>query len=324
MHVLIVKTSSLGDLVHALPAITDAHRAQPDVRFDWLSEKVFAEIPAWHPAVERVITCEMRRWRKNLWQTWRGGEWETFKKTLRETPYDLVLDAQGLFKSAFLASQARGLHAGHAREKAASLFYQRSIPIPRDDHAVDRQRDLFAQALGYARPPTAPDFGLTRSSFAKPELPQPYAVFLHATTWPTKCWPESHWQQLGRWFAQQNIGVALPWGNDAERVVAQRIAADFGGVVLPRMNLTAVAGVLAHAKVVVGVDTGLAHLAAAVNTPSVTLYGPTLPGLTGTVGPNQFHLCSTDAVTVDRDRRNDILPMRVIEMLQPMLHEKAE
>ena len=324
MRVLIVKTSSLGDLVHALPAITDAQRARPDVRFDWLSEKAFAEIPVWHPAVERVITCEMRRWRKNLWQTWYGGEWQTFRNALRETPYDLVLDAQGLFKSAFLASQARGPHAGHARERAAALLYDRHIPIPRDDHAVDRQRDLFAQALGYVRPTTAPDFGLDHSSFATPALPQPYAVFLHATTWPTKCWPESHWQQLGRWFAEQNVTVALPWGNEAERVVAQRIAADFGGVVLPRMNLTAVAGVLAHAKVVIGVDTGLAHMAAAVNTPSVTLYGPTLPGLTGTVGPHQFHLCSTDAVRVDRHRRNDILPSRVIEALQPLLHGKVE
>jgi heptosyltransferase-1 len=324
MHVLIVKTSSLGDLVHALPAITDAHRALPDMRFDWVSEKAFAEIPAWHPAVERVIVCEMRRWRKSLWLTWRNGEWQAFRAALRETPYDLVLDAQGLFKSAFLAAQACGPLAGHARENAAGLFYDRSIAIPRDDHAIDRQRNLFAQALGYARPTTAPDFGLDASSFARPDLPPRYVVFLHATTWPTKCWPESHWQELGSWFTRQNYTVALPWGSEAERVVAQRIAEGFGGVVLPRMNLTAIAGVLAHAKVVVGVDTGLAHLAAAVKTPSLTLYGPTLPGLTGTVGPHQFHLCSTDAVTVDRNRQNDILPLRVIEALQPMLQEKAE
>lgn len=324
MRILIVKTSSLGDLVHTLPAVTDAARARPELRFDWLSEKSFAEIPAWHPAVERVITCEMRRWRKNLWQTWRSGEWQAFRNALRETPYDLVLDAQGLFKSAWLAAQARGPHAGHAREQAASLFYDRAIPIPRDDHAVDRQRDLFAQALGYTRPLTAPDSGLDLSHFVKPQLPQPYAVFLHATTWPSKCWPESHWQQLGRWFAQQNCSVALPWGNEAERVAAERIAAAFGGVVLPRMNLTAVAGVLAYAKVVVGVDTGLAHLAAAVNTPSVTLYGPTLPALTGTVGRNQRHLCATEAVTVDRNRRNDILPARVIEALQLMLRGNTQ
>jgi heptosyltransferase-1 len=324
MRVLIVKTSSLGDLVHALPAVTDAHAARTQVRFDWLSEKAFAEIPAWHPAVERVIPCEMRRWRKNLWLSWRSGEWRRFRNALRESPYDLVLDAQGLFKSAFLASQARGPVAGHARENAAALFYDRSIPVPRNDHAVDRQRDLFAKALGYERPVTAPDFGLARALFAKPDLAQPYVVFLHATTWPTKCWPESYWQQLGRWFMHQGCSVVLPWGNEAERIVAERIATDFGGVVLPRMNLTAVAGVLAHAQVVVGVDTGLAHLAAAVNTPSVTLYGPTLPGLTGTIGRNQKHLCATGAVTVDRNRPNDILPLRVIEVLGPMLERKPE
>lgn len=324
MRILIVKTSSLGDLVHTLPAVTDAARARPELRFDWLSEKAFMEIPSWHPAVGRVIACDMRRWRKHLWQTWRSGEWQAFRNALRETPYDLVLDAQGLLKSALLAVQARGLRAGHAREKAASLFYDRPIPISRNDHAVDRQRDLFARALGYARPTAAPDFGLHRSRFASPQLPQPYAVFLHATTWPTKCWPEAYWQQLGGWFARQNCGVILPWGNDAERLAAERIAAAFDGVVLPRMNLTAVAGVLAHAKVVVGVDTGLAHLAAAVSTPSVTLYGPTLPALTGTVGRNQRHLSVAGAVAVDRNRRNDILPSRVIEVLQPMLYGKAE
>ena len=319
MRILIVKTSSLGDLVHTLPAVTDACRARPELRFDWLSEKAFAEIPSWHSGVQRVITCEMRRWRKNLWRTWRSGEWRVFRKILCEQSYDLVLDAQGLFKSAFLAAQARGPSVGNAREKAASLFYDRSITIPRNDHAVDRQRDLFAQALGYARPATAPDFGLDRTRFVRPALPERYVVFLHATTWPSKCWPETHWQELGRWLAQQGVAVALPWGNEDERIVAERIASAFGGIVLPRMNLTAMAGVLAHAKVVVGVDTGLAHLAAAVNTPSVTLYGPTLPGLTGTMGQNQVHLCSSEANTVDRDRPTTVAVARVQDALRDLL-----
>lgn len=321
MHVLIVKTSSLGDLVHALPALTDAHRARPDLRFDWLSEKAFAEIPSWHPAVERVITCEMRRWRKNLWQTWRGGEWQQFRQALREHPYDLVLDAQGLFKSAFLARQARGPVAGHAREGAAGFLYDQPIRIPRNDHAVDRQRNLFAQALGYVQPRGAPDYGLDRARFPKPDLPQPYVVFLHATTWPSKCWPEAHWQDLGRWLVQQQYAVALPWGSEPERAAAERIAAAFGGMVLPRMSLTAVAGVLAHAKAAVGVDTGLAHLAAAVNTPGLSLYGPTLPALTGTVGRNQIHLCSSAETTVDRHRGNTVPVNQVIEVLQTLLSE---
>ena len=319
MRILIVKTSSLGDLVHTLPAVTDAIRARPELHFDWLSEKAFAEIPGWHPAVQHVIPCEMRRWRKNLWKTWRSGEWQVFRKLLRENSYDLVLDAQGLFKSAFLATQARGPIAGNAREKTASLLYERAITIPRNDHAVDRQRNLFAQALGYTLPVSAPDFGLNQACFVRPDLPPRYAVFLHATTWPTKCWPETQWQELGRWLGQQGLAVALPWGNEDERIAAERIATVFGGVVLPRMNLTAMAGVLAHAQVVVGVDTGLSHLAAAVNTPSVTLYGPTLPGLTGTVGEHQIHLCSSEAKTVDRARPTTVTTVRVQAVLQNIL-----
>lgn len=321
MHILIVKTSSLGDLVHTLPALTDAHRARPDLRFDWLCEKSFAEIPAWHPAVECVISCEMRRWRNNLWQTWRHREWQAFRTALRARSYDLVLDAQGLLKSALLAQQARGPVVGTARERAARLLYDRHIAIPRNDHAVERQRNLFAQALDYPRPMAAPDYGLRRDQFAKPDLPQPYVVFLHATTWPTKCWLDGHWQDLGRWLVRQGYKVVLPWGSEQEHQTAQRIAVAFGGLVLPRMNLSAVAGVLAHAKAVVGVDTGLAHLAAAVGTPSVTLYGPTLPALTGTVGQHQMHLGSTEATTVDRARPNNVPPTQVIEVLRTLLTE---
>ncbi|MGH8456475.1 MAG: lipopolysaccharide heptosyltransferase I [Stenotrophobium sp.] len=325
MRVLIVKTSSLGDLVHTLPALTDARRVYADVTFDWLAEKSFAEIPAWHPAVDRVITCETRRWRKNLWQTRRSGEWAQFKAQLRERDYYLVLDAQGLFKSAVLASQARGPLAGPgwagARDRIAPLFYGRRLAVPRvrDAHAVERVRALFAQALGYAKPDTAPDFGLDRAHFPVAELPRPYLVFLHATTWPTKCWPENHWQELGRALHKRGFAIVLPWGNEAERATATRIAAEFGGIVLPKMRLTELAGVLAHARAVVGVDTGLAHVAAVVATPSITLYGPTLPGLTGTVGQNQLHLSSTDAVTVDRGRPNTVAVQRVLDALNPLL-----
>lgn len=323
MHVLIVKTSSLGDLIHALPALTDAHRARPELRFDWLCEKTFSEIPSWHPAVERVITCEMRRWRKNLWQTWRGGEWRAFRDALREISYDLVLDAQGLLKSAFLVAQARGPSVGNAWERAATPFYDRHIVLPKGIHAVNRQRQLFAQALGYPCPSTAPEYGLDRTRFKRPELTQPYAVFLHATTWPTKCWPEAYWQELGRWLIQKKYQVLLPWGSESERETALRIASGFGGIVLPRLDLTAVAGVLAHAKAVVGVDTGLAHLAAAVDTPSVTLYGPTLPALTGTVGKHQVHLSATNASTVDRQRPNTVPVFQVIDALNNLFAESS-
>lgn len=322
MRLLIVKTSSLGDVIHALPAVTDAATRVPGLRCDWLVERAFAEIPAWHPLVDRVIPCDMRTWRKHLWRTVMGGDWSRFRHDLRIQPYDLVLDAQGLFKSAWLARRARGPLAGpdrrSAREPLAAWFYDRALSVPPHDqaHAVQRTRQLFAAALGYPLPATDPDAGLARQRFPVPDLSEPYAVLLHGTTWETKRWPIAHWQALARALAAKGLRVVLPWGNASEHEDAQTIAAYAHGLVLPRVGLTTLAGWLAHARVVVGVDTGLAHLAAALGTPQVTLYGPTLPQLTGAVGARQVWLRSDEqATTIDRTRPTTVSVERVIEAL---------
>jgi heptosyltransferase-1 len=322
MRILIVKTSSLGDLVHTLPAVTDAARAVPGLRCDWLAERAFAEIPAWHPAVERVIQCDLRSWRRNPGQTVFGGDWSRFRAELRQTGYDLVLDAQGLLKSALLARQARGPLAGpdrlSAREPLAAAFYQRGYAVPGHDalHAVQRSRRLFAQALGYPCPETPPDAGLDRGRFPRPQSPLPYAVFLHGTTWTSKRWPLAQWCELGAWIARRGLRVVLPWGSEAERSDAQRIAQACNGLVLPRLGLTELGGWLAWARLCVGVDTGLAHLAAALGTPQVSLYGPTLPRLTGAVGANQVWLTSGEFQTIDRERPNTVSVAAVQEALE--------
>src|ERR1700739_2309600 len=142
MRILIVKTSSLGDIVHTLPALGDAVRAVPGLRCDWLAERAFAEIPPWHPAVERVIQCDLRGWRRNLGQTVFGGDWARLRAQLRQTDYHLVVAAPGLVKSAWLARQARGPLAGpdrvSAREPLAAAMYQRTYAVPKHDaaHAV--------------------------------------------------------------------------------------------------------------------------------------------------------------------------------------------
>lgn len=317
MRVLIVKTSSLGDVIHCLPALSDAHAALPGARFDWLIEEAFAEIPAWHPAVQRVIPCALRRWRRSPLQALRSGQWRRFGEQLRSDEYDLVLDAQGLVKSAWLAGRARGPRAGpgfgSAREPLAAAFYQRRVGLPRHDrlHAVQRMRLLFAGALGYPQPATLPDFGLARAQFPRAGAARPYCVLLHATTWPSKRWPEARWQEVGAWLRAQGVACVLPWGSDDERAAAGRIATAFGGEVPERMSLTALAGILAHASFALGVDTGLSHLAGALGTPAVTLYGPTLPALTGTVGADQVHLVSGETAQIDRARRTDVAVSRV-------------
>ena len=296
MRVLIIKTSSLGDVIHTLPALTDAAHAIPGIRFDWVVEEGFAEIPSWHPAVDQVIPVAIRRWRKNLWQTIKSGEWKAFKQRVRERKYDLVIDAQGLVKSAwltrFVKAPVAGLDRYSAREGWASRFYDRRLSVATGQHAVERVRQLFALALAYDLPEGIGNYGLDLDRLQLPPA-APYVVFLHGTTWATKHWPEAYWRELAERMGQRKLQVRLPWGNQAEKDRAERIAQGLNNCqVLPKLNLAGVARVLAAAKACVAVDTGLGHLAAALDVPTISLFGPTNPGLTGAYGRVQVHQAS--------------------------------
>ncbi|MDM9596213.1 lipopolysaccharide heptosyltransferase I [Pseudomonas guariconensis] len=296
MRVLIIKTSSLGDVIHTLPAVTDAAHALPGIRFDWVVEEGFAEIPSWHPAVDQVIPVAIRRWRKNLWQTIKSGEWKAFKQRLRAQKYDLVIDAQGLVKSAWLTRYVKapvaGLDRYSAREGWASRFYDRRLSVAVGQHAVERVRQLFALALAYDLPEGIGRYGLDLDRLQLPPA-APYVVFLHGTTWATKHWPEAYWRELAERLGRRNLQVRLPWGNPAEKARAERIAQGLKNCqVLPKLNLAGVARVLAAAKACVAVDTGLGHLAAALDVPTISLFGPTNPGLTGAYGRVQVHQAS--------------------------------
>ncbi|WP_342650297.1 lipopolysaccharide heptosyltransferase I [Pseudomonas sp. REB1044] len=296
MRVLIIKTSSLGDVIHTLPALTDAAHAVPGIRFDWVVEEGFAEIPSWHPAVDQVIPVAIRRWRKNLWQTLKSGEWKAFKQRVRERRYDLVIDAQGLVKSAWLTrlikAPVAGLDRYSAREGLASRFYDRRLSVAVGQHAVERVRQLFALALAYDLPEGLGQYGLDLKRLQLPPT-APYVVFLHGTTWATKHWPEAYWRELAERMGRRRMKVVLPWGNAAEQARAERIAQGLEHCqVLPKLNLAGVARILAAAKACVAVDTGLGHLAAALDVPTISLFGPTNPGLTGAYGRAQIHQAS--------------------------------
>ncbi|WJN59005.1 lipopolysaccharide heptosyltransferase I [Pseudomonas sp. SO81] len=332
MRVLLIKTSSLGDVIHTLPALTDAARAIPGIQFDWVVEEGFAEIPAWHPAVAQVIPVAIRRWRKHLLQTWKSGEWKRFKQRLGEVDYDLVIDAQGLFKSAFLTRYAKapvaGLDRDSAREPIACRFYDRLYAVAKDQHALERTRQLFAQALGYELPQQIGDYGLDRAAMADAAA-QPYLLFLHGTTWASKHWPEADWRALAERMAAQGWAIRLPWGNEVERERAQRIVAGIdNAAVLPKLNLAGVAKVIAGATACVAVDTGLGHLAAALDVPSISLYGPTLPGKVGAYGRGQVHLCATGPDAGLGDRRKPCFDgldaQRVGDALNAMLLAQQE
>ncbi|WP_191489839.1 lipopolysaccharide heptosyltransferase I [Pseudomonas sp. FEN] len=297
MRVLLVKTSSLGDVIHALPALTDAARAIPGIRFDWVVEEGFAEIPGWHPAVDKVIPMAIRRWRNNLWQTIKSGEWQRFKQSLRANRYDLVIDAQGLVKSALLTRYVKapvaGLDKQSAREPLASRFYSRRLAVARGQHAVERTRQLFALALGYDLPKGLGDYGLDVDKLLELPRKAPVVLFLHGTTWDTKHWPEAYWRELAVRLGPLGVQVKLPWGNAEEKARSERIARNLKHVlVLPKLNLAGVAKVLVNATACVAVDTGLGHLAAALDVPTLSLFGPTNPILTGAYGRSQIHLAS--------------------------------
>ena len=303
MKVLIVKTSSMGDIIHTLPALTDAVNAIAGIRFDWVVEESFTEFPHWHSAVDKVIPIAIRRWRKAPLQAWKKGQWQAYKKNLQERDYDAIIDAQGLLKSALLVvKQARGPSFGldrqSAKEALASTFYQTSISVAKNQHAVEKVRQLFAQTLGYAVPSSVGDFAIEGHFEKAPDAN--YLVFNHSTTRVDKHYPERYWRKLIELAIEQGWMIKLPWGNQHEQQRAERLAAGLLQVeVLPKLSLCEVAQVIANASGCISVDTGLAHLSAAMSKPNITLFGPTDPGLVGGYGRNQQVLLARDFQPVD-------------------------
>lgn len=300
MRVLLMKTSSMGDLIHTLPALTDAGKAIPGIQFDWVVEDAFAEIPSWHPLVDKVIPVSLRRWRKGIFSGETRAGWQRLREQLRERQYDLILDAQGLVKSAFLTYFANGMRAGldfrSAREGLASFAYQQKHTVNFYQHAIIRMRSLFSKALHYELPETLPDFGLDRHSLQDTKEPanENYLVFLHGTTWVTKQWPEEYWLQLSRLASQAGFRIKIGGGNPDEVERAKRIAAQNPAIdLVPYLSISAMAKLLAGAKGAVAVDTGFGHLAAALNLPTVSIYGPTNPEYTGALGDSSIHLSTT-------------------------------
>lgn len=297
MNVLIVKLTSMGDLIHALPAVTDAVRHIPAIHFDWVVDEAFASIPKLHPRIETIITTAHRRWRKNKWQTLKSGELFQLRRAIRKKKYDVVIDAQNNLKSAVITALTRGTRCGmdktSAREKFADFVCHKTFAIPVNQHAIARQRQLFAQALDYSMPNTEPDFGIVTAQLPALsfELPKPYLVFIHSTTWENKHWPEAYWQQLIKMASEAGYHIVLPWGNAQEEARANRLAqGNDQTTVLPRLSIPEQAAMIHGSSGAVCVDTGLGHLTAALNIPAVHLYGPTDPTLIGATGQHQVHL----------------------------------
>jgi heptosyltransferase-1 len=284
-RILLVKTSSLGDVVHNLPVVNDIREQFSDARIDWVVEESFAAIPCLHAGVGDVIPVALRRWRRGLLRAETRGECRAFLQRLREREYDAVVDTQGLLKSALVTCAARGQRYGldwSSSREPLRLFYDRTFRVPWGQHAVVRNRSLAAQALSYALPAQT-TYGIKAPQRTLTWLPATrYAVLLHATSADTKLWPEDHWAKLSKYLFLNNIISILPWGNAAECARSERLATTMSNAVVPpALGLEDMAALLAQAQVVVGVDTGLTHLAAALDLLTVGLYCATDPAATG-------------------------------------------
>ena len=285
LNILLVRVSSLGDVLHNLPIVADIARHFPDAQIDWVVEEGYTSLVRLNPRVRNIIPYALRRWRKSLASGATRAEIGAFFTTLRRQSYDFVFDTQGLLKTGIIMGAARlapggqkiGLangSEGSGYEGISRLFHTRSIRLDPRTHAVARGRLVVAAALGFSID-SAPDFGLPGPLAAdvRPAWmpPQPYAVFFHGTARKAKKWAAAHWIALGEQLAP--LPILLPWGSAEEKAEAEFIAASLPNArVLPKLSMDDAVTLARHAALAIGVDTGLTHIAAAFVRPTVELY----------------------------------------------------
>jgi heptosyltransferase-1 len=294
MKILLVKMSSMGDIFHTFPAITDLKEKFPEAVIDWVVEEGFAEIAAWHPAIRRVIPIGLRRWLKARDRI-SVREFRKWRTALRHEHYDCVIDAQGLVKSGLIARCAiadvvHGYDKYSARERASVWFYHQRHRVGKEHHAVERTRRLFGKAFNY-EPAEKINFGINQNFTHVSKNPRKL-VFIIGTSWVTKLWATSHWQELTATAISKGFEVEIIWGSESELAIAEQIIAECPTATRPRqrLSITTIAAMLVEAAGVVGLDTGFSHLAGALETPTIALYGATSPTKVGLIGPHTSNL----------------------------------
>ena len=294
MRILLIKMSSMGDVFHTFPAISDIKQQFPNAEIDWVVEDSFQEIVAWHPGVRKVIPINLRRWvkerNKKHWQ-----EFKEWRKALRQTTYDHIIDAQGLLKSAIVAKCAKGngidgYDKKSAREPVTHWFYKRHHSVSKNQHAVKRTRQLVGKALGYI-PAEKLNFGINQNFTHIIKNPHKF-IFIIGTSWVTKLWATSEWQALTKIAIDAGYDVEIIWGSAEEQAIADQIIATNPTATRPkqRLSITTIAEKLVAAAGVVGLDTGFSHLAGALETPTIALYGATSPLKVGLIGKHTQNL----------------------------------
>ena len=316
LKVLIIKLTSMGDLMHALPALTEASSHIENISFDWVVDTSFASVPSWHPLVNKIITTDHRNWKKHLFSKDSRKSLKEVINQINERDYDLVVDMQNNLKSAFISYLCKhdvvGMDSKSTREYPAHLAYKEKINVNKKLHAINRQKKLLGDALGYNYKQGKVDYGASFKSFIKPriKLPDKYCVLVQNASWVTKQWSIGNWQNLIRYLENKGIDMLLPSGNLDELERAKEICSvSKKAQAIDLMPLNEIAYIVKNANFCICSDTGLAHLSALTETPSITLYGPTKTSLIGTTGINQNHLIG------GKEEINQILVSDVINVL---------
>ena len=301
MNILIVKLSSLGDVLHNLPVFWDLRAQYPEAQIDWVVEEGYVHliepllIRQGFKGIDRIIPIAMRRWKKSLFNKKTRMELKSFFKNLRSIRYDMVIETQGLLKAALVTRLAKRSHgsviAGLANatedsgyEPMSRWFYTKCVPVPKHCHAVNRSRLVAAVAMNVIQPDmkTSPpqfypqafvDQLAQKSSEISADFTQPYVLFFHATARVAKQWDEAHWVEVGRFIAAKGQRVILPWGNAKEKQVSQRLCSKIPGSVVPEaFSLEQAFSIVTGAEMTIGVDTGLTHLSAIMYKPTLEIY----------------------------------------------------
>ena len=312
MRILLVKLSSLGDVIQTMPVVDDLRTHLGVVSVDWVVEEAFAGLVERVSGLERVIPIAQRRWRKSWLAASTRRERKAFVHTLQSASYDAVIDFQGLVKSALVARQAKlaagGFRATYANASEACGYewpvrylLDRPVAMERRIHAVARYRLLAARAMGYdvsALADAPPRYGLRTTPVGERKA----VLLAHGTTRIDNEWPAQAWAELARRLAGQGQHVWLPHANEREEKWVQALACAIGSsaTVLPRMGLPQMMDVMAGSVGVIGVDSGLSHLAVALDLAHVQLFSQARAWRAGPVGrPHQVAVGGERAPTVD-------------------------
>jgi heptosyltransferase I len=296
-EILFIKTSSMGDVLHHMPAVTETRKHFPGAHITWVVDEMYAPLAALHPGVDEIITIAQRRWRKQIFSARSWREFFAALKKLRARNFDKIVDTQGLVRTGLMAKLAHGESHGYdaasIREPFAARFYDVTHKVGWDRHVIERNRTLTARALGYEIS-GAPDYGFDRTKL-KPSAGGNYAIIFHATAKAKKEWPEERWIEIGRELSKRGLEVLLPWGSETERARSERIAAAVPNSRVPgRVPILDVAKLIAGAKIVCGVDTGFLHIAAALGVPVVAVFTITKSHTAIPVGPGPVEMIGAE------------------------------